>query len=40
MLLFEMNCSFDSSSIHVGGECYQVRPTFLQGDGVLSNKVR
>ena len=39
MLLFETDHSFDLSGVHVGGECCQVRPTFLQGDSVLSNEV-
>ena len=39
MLLFKMDHGFDSSSVHIGGECCQVRPTLLQGDGTLSNKV-
>ena len=39
MLLFEMDCGFDLSGIDIGGECCQVRPTFLQGDSMLSNEV-
>ena len=39
MLLFETDRSFDSSGILVGGECCQVRPTFLQGNSALSNEV-
>ena len=39
MLLFEMDCSFDLSSVDIGGECCQVRPTFLKGDSALSNEV-
>ena len=39
MLLFEMDRCFDSSGIHVGGKCCQVRPMFLQGDSALSNEV-
>ena len=39
MLLFKMDGSFDLSGVHIGGECCRVRPTFLQGDGMLSNKV-
>ena len=39
MLLFEIDCGFDSSSVDVGGECSQVRLTFLQGDSALSNEV-
>ena len=39
MLLFEMDHSFDLSSVHVGGECCEVRPMFLEGDSALSNKV-
>ena len=39
MLLFKMDHSFDSSSIHIGGKCCQVRSMFLQGDSALSNKV-
>ena len=39
MLLFETDRGFDLSSVHIGGKCCQVRLTFLQGDGVLSNKV-
>ena len=39
MLLFEMDRGFDSSSVHIGGKCCQVRPTFLQGDSVPSNEV-
>ena len=39
MLLFEMDCGFDLSGVHVGGKCCQVRPTFLQGDITLSNEV-
>ena len=39
MLLFETNCSFDLCGAYIGGECCQVRPTFLQGNSALSNKV-
>ena len=39
MLLFEIDCGFDSSSIHVRGKCCQVRPTFLQGNSTLSDEV-
>ena len=39
MLLFKSDNGLDSSSVHLGGECCQVRPTFLQGDSVLSNQV-
>ena len=39
MLLFKMDCSFDSSGVDVGGECSQVRPTLLEGDSALSNEV-
>ena len=39
MLLFETDHSFDSSSVHIRGECCQMRPTFLQGNGMPSNKV-
>ena len=39
MLLFEMDCGFDSSSVDVGGECCQMRPTFLEGDCTPSNEV-
>ena len=39
MLLFETDCSLDSSGIDVGGECCQVRLAFLQGDSMLSNQV-
>ena len=39
MLLFEMDGGFDLSSVDVGGECCQVRPTFLQGDSATSNQV-
>ena len=39
MLLFEMDRGFDLSGVHIGGECCQVRPTFLQGDSTLSNEV-
>ena len=39
MLLFEMDCSFDSSGVHVGGKWCEVRPTFLEGNSALSNKV-
>ena len=39
MLLFESDNSLDLSSIHLRGECCQVRPTFLQGDSALSNQV-
>ena len=39
MLLFKTDCSSDSSGVDIGGECCQVRPTFLEGDSVLSNEV-
>ena len=39
MLLFEMDFGFDSSGIHIGGECCQVRLMFLQGNSMPSNKV-
>ena len=39
MLLFETDRGFDSSSVDVGGECCQVRPTFLKGDSAPSNQV-
>ena len=39
MLLFEMDRGLDSSGVNVGGECCQVRPTFLQGDSAPSNEV-
>ena len=39
MLLFETDHGFDLSSVDVGGECCQVRPTFLKGDSMLSNEV-
>ena len=39
MLLFEMDCGFDSSSVNVRGKCCQMGPLFLQGNSVLSNKV-
>ena len=39
MLLFKMDGSFDSNSVHIGGKCCEVRPTFLKGDGAPSNKV-
>ena len=39
MLLFETDCGFDPSSVDVGGECCQVRPTLLEGDSTPSNKV-
>ena len=39
MLLFEMDHSFDSCGVNVGGKCCQVGPMFLQGDSTLSNKV-
>ena len=39
MLLFKLDHSFYSSSIHVGGGRCQVRLMFLQGDSVPSNKV-
>ena len=39
MLLFKMDCSFDSSGVDVGGECSQVRPTLLEGDSTPSNEV-
>ena len=40
MLLFETDCSLDSSGVDVGGKCCQVRPTFLKGNSALSNEVR
>ena len=39
MLLFETDRGFDSNGVDVGGECCQVRPTFLEGDSAPSNKV-
>ena len=39
MLLFETDCGFDVSGIHVRGECCQVRPAFLKGDSMPSNEV-
>ena len=39
MLLFETDRGLDSSGEDVGGECCQVRPTFLQGDSAPSNQV-
>ena len=39
MLLFKMDHSFDLNSVHTGGECCQVRLTFLQGDSMPSNEV-
>ena len=39
MLLFETDCGFDMSSIYVGGERSQVRPTFLKGNSMPSNEV-
>ena len=39
MLLFKMDHSFDLSGVHIGGECCQVRPTFLQGNSVPNNEV-
>ena len=39
MLLFEMDHSFDSSSIDIRGKCCQVRLTFLTSDGTPSNQV-
>ena len=39
MLLFEMDHGFDLSSVHVGGKCCKVRPMFLEGDSMPSNKV-
>ena len=39
MLLFEMDRGLNSSGVDVGGECCQVRPTFLQGDSAPSNEV-
>ena len=39
MLLFETDRSLDLSSVDVGGECCQVRLTFLQGNSALSNEV-
>ena len=40
MLLFEADHGFDSSGVHIGGECCQVRPTFLEGNSVPSNEER
>ena len=39
MLLFKMDRGLDLSGVNVGGECCQVRPTFLQGDSAPSNEV-
>ena len=39
MLLFKSDHGLDSSGIDIGGECCQVRPTFLKGDSTLSNEV-
>ena len=39
MLLFETDRGFDLSGVDVGGECCQVRPTFLEGDSAPSNEV-
>ena len=39
MLLFEIDCGFDLSSVNVRGKCCQMGPLFLQGNSVLSNKV-
>ena len=39
MLLLETDRGSDLSSVHIGGECCQVRPTFLEGDSTPSNKV-
>ena len=39
MLLFKTDRGFDSSGVDVGGECCQVRPTFLQGNSAPSNEV-
>ena len=39
MLLFETDRGLDSSGIDIGGECCQVRPTFLQGDSTPGNEV-
>ena len=39
MLLFEMDRGFNLSSADVGGECCQVRPTFLKSDSTPSNEV-
>ena len=39
MLLFKMDCCFDLSGVHIRGECCQVRPTFLQGDSMVSNEI-
>ena len=39
MLLFKTDRGFDSCGIHIGGECCEVRPTFLEGDNAPSNKV-
>ena len=37
MLMFEMDHGFDLSGVHIGGECYQVRSMFLQGDSMPSS---
>ena len=37
MLLFEMDCSFDSSGVDIGGECSQVRSTFLKSNSMPSD---
>ena len=39
MLLFKTDHGFDSSGVDIGGECSQVRPTFLKGDSTMSNQV-
>ena len=40
MLLFKLDCGFDLSGIHVGGECCQVRSMFLQGNSAPSIEER
>ena len=39
MLLFKTDHNFDLNGVHIGGECCQVRPTFLQGNSAPSNEV-
>ena len=39
MLLFETDCGFDLSGVHIRGECCEVRLMFLEGDSTPSNKV-
>ena len=39
MLLFEMDCGFNSSGVHIRGKCCQIGLPFLQGDSMLSNEV-